>query len=94
MTQVVSHDEYLTLQRKKESELNNPETNASKTKENDMEIDTAQKVDLKEEKETWMVCKENGKRVEWTEEVNYKFKLTAFKDDIRKWLTDACSPQG
>ncbi|XP_053975923.1 methionine--tRNA ligase, mitochondrial-like isoform X1 [Hylaeus volcanicus] len=32
------------------------------------------------------VSNESGNPVEWTEEDNYKFRLTSFKDDLKYWL--------
>ena len=34
------------------------------------------------------VSKESGKVVEWTREENYKFKLSAFKEPLLKWLSE------
>lgn len=33
-----------------------------------------------------MVAIESGQRVEWTEEENYKFKLSLFKDRLLEWI--------
>ncbi|KAJ1917531.1 methionyl-tRNA synthetase [Mycoemilia scoparia] len=33
-----------------------------------------------------MVSKESGQQVEWTEEENYKFKLSLFKDRLIEWI--------
>lgn len=33
-----------------------------------------------------LVSIESGHPVEWTEEQNYMFKLSNFKDDLLKWL--------
>ncbi|KAI9490352.1 tRNA synthetases class I (M)-domain-containing protein [Zychaea mexicana] len=35
-----------------------------------------------------MVAIESGQRVEWTEEENYKFKLSAFQEPLLKWIND------
>ncbi|KAI9260559.1 tRNA synthetases class I (M)-domain-containing protein [Phascolomyces articulosus] len=35
-----------------------------------------------------MVSTESGQRVEWTEEENYKFKLSAFEEPLLKWIDD------
>ncbi|KAI8146892.1 tRNA synthetases class I (M)-domain-containing protein [Fennellomyces sp. T-0311] len=35
-----------------------------------------------------MVAIESGQRVEWTEEENYKFKLSAFGEPLLKWIND------
>ncbi|KAG2224893.1 hypothetical protein INT45_010842 [Circinella minor] len=35
-----------------------------------------------------MVAIESGQRVEWTEEENYKFKLSAFEEPLLKWIND------
>lgn len=32
------------------------------------------------------VSTESGNTVEWTEEENYKFRLSAFQDDLKYWL--------
>ena len=37
---------------------------------------------------TYYVHTDSGNTVEWTEEVNYKFKLTLFTDRIRSWIED------
>ncbi|XP_011645575.1 methionine--tRNA ligase, mitochondrial-like isoform X2 [Pogonomyrmex barbatus] len=34
------------------------------------------------------VSAESGNKVEWTEEENYKFRLSAFQDDLKYWLKD------
>lgn len=34
------------------------------------------------------VSAESGRPVEWTEETNYKFKLSSFQDDLLYWLKD------
>lgn len=34
------------------------------------------------------VSLESGRPVEWTEEVNFKFKLNKFQDDLLHWLKD------
>ncbi|KAM0730719.1 Methionine--tRNA ligase, mitochondrial [Formica fusca] len=34
------------------------------------------------------VSAQSGNTVEWTEEENYKFRLSAFQDDLRHWLKD------
>ncbi|XP_011702853.1 PREDICTED: methionine--tRNA ligase, mitochondrial [Wasmannia auropunctata] len=34
------------------------------------------------------VSAESGNPVEWTEEENYKFRLSAFQDDLKYWLKD------
>ncbi|XP_060807023.1 methionine--tRNA ligase, mitochondrial [Amyelois transitella] len=36
--------------------------------------------------ETVKVSLESGHRVEWTEEINYMFRLSAFKNDLQEWL--------
>lgn len=38
--------------------------------------------------ETIKVSAESGHVVEWAEEENYKFRLSAFQDDLRHWLKD------
>ncbi|XP_066581766.1 methionine--tRNA ligase, mitochondrial isoform X2 [Prorops nasuta] len=32
------------------------------------------------------ICEESGNPVEWTEEVNYKFQLSKFQNDLKYWL--------
>lgn len=48
--------------------------------------------DLKEQKDstgkTVLVTADSGRPVEWTEEENFKFKLSAFRDDLKHWLKD------
>ena len=46
--------------------------------------------DVKESKETpgKFSCSETGNIVEWNEEENYLFRLTDFKEPLRKWLTE------
>lgn len=34
------------------------------------------------------VSAQSGNTVEWTEEENYKFRLSAFQDDLKYWLKD------
>lgn len=34
----------------------------------------------------WKVAVESGSKVEWTEEVNYKFRLSSFQDALIAWL--------
>lgn len=34
------------------------------------------------------VSAQSGNTVEWTEEENYKFRLSAFQDDLKHWLKD------
>lgn len=34
------------------------------------------------------VSAESGHPVEWSEEDNYKFRLSAFEDDLKHWLKD------
>lgn len=34
------------------------------------------------------VSAESGRPVEWTEEENYKFRLSHFRDDLLQWLKD------
>ncbi|KAI7878345.1 hypothetical protein K492DRAFT_238624 [Lichtheimia hyalospora FSU 10163] len=36
--------------------------------------------------EKYMVAIESGQRVEWTNEENYKFKLSAFQDKLLEWI--------
>lgn len=38
--------------------------------------------------ETIRVSAESGHVVEWAEEDNYKFRLSAFQDDLKHWLKD------
>lgn len=38
--------------------------------------------------ETFKVSAESGHTVEWAEEDNYKFRLSAFQDDLKHWLKD------
>ncbi|XP_014470731.1 PREDICTED: methionine--tRNA ligase, mitochondrial [Dinoponera quadriceps] len=38
--------------------------------------------------ETIKVSAESGNTVEWTEEENYKFRLSALQDDLKHWLKD------
>ncbi|XP_014212192.1 methionine--tRNA ligase, mitochondrial isoform X1 [Copidosoma floridanum] len=38
--------------------------------------------------DTIKVSAESGHPVEWTEEDNYKFRLSSFQDDLRHWLKD------
>ncbi|XP_011138683.1 methionine--tRNA ligase, mitochondrial isoform X2 [Harpegnathos saltator] len=38
--------------------------------------------------ETIKVSAESGNTVEWTEEENYKFRLSALQDDLKYWLKD------
>ncbi|XP_012542028.2 methionine--tRNA ligase, mitochondrial [Monomorium pharaonis] len=49
-------------------------------------------VDVVEQKDSTgkviKVSAESGNRVEWTEEENYKFRLSAFQDDLKYWLKD------
>ncbi|XP_011878831.1 PREDICTED: methionine--tRNA ligase, mitochondrial [Vollenhovia emeryi] len=48
--------------------------------------------DLVEEKDSTgkviKVSAESGNKVEWMEEENYKFRLSAFQDDLKYWLRD------
>lgn len=48
--------------------------------------------ELEEQKDstgkTIKVSAESGNVVEWTEEENYKFRLSAFQDDLKYWLKD------
>ncbi|GAA6048916.1 hypothetical protein JCM3770_007117 [Rhodotorula araucariae] len=42
--------------------------------------------------EKYMASKETGTRVEWMEEENYKFRLSAFREPLLNWLTSSPSP--
>ncbi|GAA5877533.1 hypothetical protein JCM8547_000181 [Rhodosporidiobolus lusitaniae] len=42
--------------------------------------------------EKYMASTETGTRVEWMEEENYKFRLSAFREPILKWLQSDPSP--
>ncbi|GAA6063929.1 hypothetical protein JCM10212_004788 [Sporobolomyces blumeae] len=42
--------------------------------------------------EKYMASTETGSRVEWTEEENFKFKLSAFREPLLKWLSSTPHP--
>ncbi|KAM0792527.1 hypothetical protein ACM66B_005196 [Microbotryomycetes sp. NB124-2] len=42
--------------------------------------------------ETYKVSTESGSRVEWMEEENYKFRLSAFRDKLIEWLSSEPHP--
>ncbi|GAA5989184.1 hypothetical protein JCM10908_001196 [Rhodotorula pacifica] len=42
--------------------------------------------------EKYMACTETGTRVEWMQEENYKFRLSAFRDQLVKWLSSSPTP--
>ncbi|CAE6416600.1 unnamed protein product [Rhizoctonia solani] len=42
--------------------------------------------------ESYMVSKETGQRVEWSEEENYKFRLSSFRQPLIDWLQN--NPEG
>lgn len=42
--------------------------------------------------ETYKASIETGQRVEWTSEENYKFRMSAFRDQLVEWLEN--NPQG
>jgi methionyl-tRNA synthetase len=35
----------------------------------------------------WQVSRETGSKVEWTEEQNYRFRLSAFREPLIEWLS-------
>ncbi|KAG8896801.1 methionyl-tRNA synthetase [Tulasnella sp. 417] len=43
-------------------------------------------IDVEIDGETVKVAKESGSRVEWMEEENYKFRLSAFREKLIEWL--------
>ncbi|BGP54040.1 hypothetical protein JCM8202_003039 [Rhodotorula sphaerocarpa] len=42
--------------------------------------------------EKYMACTETGTRVEWMQEDNYKFRLSAVREPLIKWLSSSPSP--
>jgi len=55
-----------------------------------LEADVEQVLDPQTGKKS-MIFKQSGHKVEWMSEENYKFRLSAFKDDLVKWLTETPS---
>ncbi|POY74433.1 putative Methionine--tRNA ligase [Rhodotorula taiwanensis] len=42
--------------------------------------------------EKYTACTETGTRVEWMQEENYKFRLSAFREQLLRWLGSSSSP--